>query len=510
MKVKLTFIFFLLITLFFAACQDNEIPPPENEEPVPEPVLTDEEYTNQWTYDQMRRMYLWNDALPASPDYTQHPEKFFYSILYKYGDVSGDRFSWIEEDLSKKTTPRALYADAALGFDYIPSSYFQEDKKDVTSSLGLFVISVNEGSDAQDKGLKRGQVIYQVNGKNVDYNNYGNILKNLTSCTLGVYNNNGVKEVLMPFAASAPDASPVFISQVITVANVKIAYLMYNSFQRNATDADDNYEYDIELIQSIQKLKEEGITEFVLDLRYNLGGYLTSVMDLASALVPNRNTKNVFIKEQYNPYFTDSLKTKYGEDAFLEYFLDRAYGTTVPIPALPLSRLYVLATEYSASASELLIHGLRPYMDVFHIGLTTVGKDKGSISIKTDDSRILWQLQPIVSRLTDANGVGNYINGLTPDYKISEWEEGYQMVEGYYTDENGTRVTVQIPLLSPWKGGFRAFGDPEEPLLATAIEQITGIPRLRAAQIDVPTHWVAKPVPLIKIGRERGVTLLDK
>jgi C-terminal processing protease CtpA/Prc len=512
--MKAKFIFIILITtVFFIACKENE-----NLEVVnPDSVLTDEEYTNQWIYDKMSRIYLWNDELPASPDYTQSPEKFFYNILYRYGDVNGDRFSWIEEDKSKKTTEeakaekaKALYADVSLGFDCLPMLYFPKNEKNISSSIGLFVITVNEKSDAQAKGLKRGQVIYQVNGVDVDYENYKTILDNLASCTLGVYNNDGIKKVLETFNTSAPSPSPVFISKVITHSNVKIAYLMYNAFERNSTDSEDSYEYDIELIQSIKNLKEQGITEFVLDLRYNPGGYLTSAMDLASALVPNRSAENIFVKEQYNAFYTDSLRTKYGESAFNEYFLDKVYGTGVEIPELNLTRLYVIATDYTASASELIIHGLKPYMDVFHIGLTTVGKDKGSQTIRSDDKRVLWQLQPIISRLTDANGTGNYIDGLTPNYEISEWAEGYQMVDAYSIDENDNRVDIQLPLLSIWKGGLHELGDPSEPLLAAAIEQIQGVSRRKSLKTSVQVNWVTKRVPQVKPWRKKAITLIDK
>jgi C-terminal processing protease CtpA/Prc len=512
MKTKFAFII-LITTLFFIACKDNE----DIKVVTPGSGPTDEEYTNQWIYDIMSRIYLWNDELPASPDYTQNPENFFYTILYKYGELSGDRFSWIEEDKSKKTAEdakaekaKALYTDVSLGFDCLPMPYFPKNEQNVSSSIGLFVITVNEKSDAQAKGLRRGQVIYQVNNTDVDYENYKTILDNLTSCTLGVYNKDGKKEVLETFSASAPSPSPVFISKVITLPNVKIAYLMYNAFERNSTDTENSYEYDIELIQSIQNLKEQGITEFVLDLRYNPGGYLTSAMDLASALVPNRSAENIFVKEQYNAYYTDSLRTKYGENAFNEYFLDKVYGTGVEIPELNLSRLYVIATDYTASASELIIHGLRPYMDVIHIGLTTVGKDKGSQTIKNNDKRVLWQLQPIISRLTDAKGTGNYISGLEPNHEISEWAEGYQMVDAYYVDENGSTVDVQLPLLSVWKGGLHELGDPSEPLLATAIEQITGISHRKSLKTSVQLNWAAKRVPRIEPWKKKAITLIDK
>ena len=498
MKAKLTFII-LIIALSFIACKDNEDSNPNSD-------LTDEEYTNKWIYDRMERVYLWNDGLPASPNYTQNPDKFFYNILYKYKDVNGDRFSWIEEDVSKKT--KSLYADTSLGFDYIPYSYFPT-KTDQNSSIGFFIISVNKGSDAEAKGLKRGQIIYAIDDTPVTYDNYSEIFEGKASFKLSVYNKDGIKQTLETIQASATKTSPVFISKVIKSSGTSIGYLMYNAFERGPDEDGSNYDYDIELIESMRTLNNQGITEFVLDLRYNLGGYLTSAMDLASALYKDRTTSKIFTKETYNKYFSDSLVAKYGSNGLNEYFLDKVYNTNVEIPRLNISRVYIIATENSASASELLIHGLRPYMPVYHIGKTTVGKDKGSITIKAESDRIKWQLQPLVSRITDANGEGNYINGLTPDFEISEWEEGYQMVDAYY-EENGINIKTQLPLLSDWKGGFSELGDSSEPLLAEAIAQITGVARVKTTKSIAHTDWVAKKVPFIKQDKKRAKILLDK
>ncbi len=505
--MKATCIYFSLIiisVLGFISCGDKDEPSihaPNSK--------SDNEITNEWIYDKMKRVYLWNEELPNTPNYTHSPESFFKSILYNPGSIDGDRFSWIEKDQSKS---KSLYAEANLGFDYIPNSYFASvDAKN--SSIGLFVISVSDGAEAKAKGVKRGQVIYEVNGTPVTYDNYKTILTNSTNLTLGIYNKVGQKETLKPFTAYAEESSPVFLSKIITTNNgTKVGYLIYNAFERNADNKDNNYEYDIELIESIRAMGN--IDEFVLDLRYNLGGYLTSAMDLASALVPNRNTKNIFVKETYNKYYTDSLTTKYGTDALNEYFQDKVLGTQIDIQKLNLKRLYVLATGYSASASELVIHGLRPYMTVNHIGETTVGKDKASQTIKSDDKRILWQLQPIISRIADKHGVGNYINGLSPnksDYMISELDEGYQMVSAYYQDDNGNEIKTQLPLLSDWKGGFGELGDPTEPLLAKALGDIDPTMRIKTTKSSTYHEWLPKKVPFIKSDKEkRAITIIDK
>jgi C-terminal processing protease CtpA/Prc len=501
-------LFFLIqiciVAFLISACSDGgEDTPTKKPDPTPDPeptptVMSDTEFTNRWILDRMKRVYLWNDNLPTSPDYTKNPDDFFYSILYNYKSLTGDRFSWIEAEESTKS-----YGRAELGFDYIPSSYFVPGEQ--TSSIGLFITSVNKDSDAEAKGLKRGNLIYEVNGTKVTGTNYSTILNN-SSFTLSVYDEKGDKVTLPVISASAPSQrSPVFLSKVLNVSGIKIGYLVYNAFERGASGTSD-YKYDIELIESIRDLSNQGISEFVLDLRYNPGGYLTSAMDLASALVPNRDIKKVFVKEEYNKYFQDSLVAKYGTDALNEYFLDKVYGTNVDIPKLNLNRLYVIATDNSASASELVIHGLRAHMPVNHVGLTTVGKDKASITVHANNSRIKWQLQPLVSRLKNANDEGNYIDGLKPNIEVSEWNEGYSMIDAYYMD-NGTRVDLKVPIVAPWIGGFKELGDPSEPMLARAIADITNKPIPKSTKSAISNKPVQ--VPFIKRDDKRFKTILD-
>lgn len=507
MKLRnLFYLFILTLTILspFSACSDKDDEDP-SVSPNPNPTeKTDDEITNEWIYDRMKRVYLWNEQLPASPVYTADPESFFYGILYNYGKTTGDRFSWIEEDTSKgtKETTTGTY----LGFTYLPAAYFPTNENGQTSSIGFFVTSVKEGSDAEKQGLKRGQIIYKVDNATLTSSNYLTILKK-SSFKLSIYNENGDQVTLPTIQANALDGSPIILSKVLTENNIKIGYLMYNAFERGPEDNTNDFTYDIELIETIKDLNSKGIKEFVLDLRYNPGGYLTSAIALASALVPNRDTKKVFLTEEYNKYFQDSLVNKYGKNALNEYFLDRIYGN-VDIPKLNLDRLYIIATENSASASEAVINGLKPYMTIRHVGQTTVGKDKASITVKSDDKRILWQIQPLVSRLTNANGGGNYINGLEPNIEASEWEECYEMIDAYYI-EDGKQVDLRVPVASPWKGGFKDLGDKNEPLLAEAIADITGVKRIKASKSTI-SQGKRRLVSPLKGNESRFKAIIDE
>jgi C-terminal processing protease CtpA/Prc len=239
--------------------------------------------------------------------------------------------------------------------------------------------------------------------------------------------------------------NPIYLDTIYTVANNKIGYLVYNFFARDNGDKSNNY--DKELISKLSNFKSKGVNEMVLDLRYNSGGAVSSAIALASALVKNRSTKNVLTTSQYNSILHNALIKEEGANYNKDYFIDKIIGTTVAIPEMNLPRLYVLTSGWTASASEFIINGLKPYMDVILIGETTYGKNVGSITIyEDDDPKNKWGMQPIVVKFANSLGFSDFTAGFTPDYEIDEFENLY----------------------------LYSFGDTNDPLLGKALSLITG------------------------------------
>src|SRR5690606_3026485 len=133
-------------------------------------------------------------------------------------------------------------------------------------------------------------------------------------------------------------------------------YLMYNGFTN---------EFDEELNEVFGEFKAAGVTDLVLDLRYNPGGSVNSAR-LLSSMIYGTSTNSVFLKARYN----QKLQSEFDDTDLITYFADRTNKNT-PINTLGLNKVYILATESSASASELVMNGLEPYIEVIHIGSRT-------------------------------------------------------------------------------------------------------------------------------------------
>lgn len=412
-------------------------------------------YVNDWIYEEMSIYYLWNEKIPRNPNFSLKPDLFFDSILYKYSssNSNGDRFSWIQDDYMELVQSLSGVSSEELGFDYI--LVWADNKK--THYYPLVTYAKKE-SDAIAKGLTRGDFIIKVNGQNITPQNISTVLGGTGSKTLSIAKweySEADKEFYLTDSDDITISmhknfaeNPVYLDSVYTVGGKKIGYLTYNFF---ATDKGDNSsDYDKLLMQRLGSIKDKGATEMVLDLRYNSGGAVSSAIALASALVKNRSTDNILVTSQYNAIVHNALKKEYGADYNKEYFIDKikkGNTTIAEIPNMNLDKIYVLTGYYTASASEFVINGLKPYMDVVLIGETTYGKNVGSITIfEEDDPKNKWGMQPIVVRYANSLGHSDFTAGFVPNYKIDEFEDLY---------------------LYP-------TGDTNDPLLGKAISLITG------------------------------------
>ncbi len=403
------------------------------DEPAP---LGPNEYVNNWILDNMRAVYLWNTSIPASPNNTQAPPDFFESLL-----DPADRFSFLQENyLELQKQLQGIRKEA--GYDF--TLYRETAGSDNVIAQIMFV---KANSPATTAGLKRGDVITHVNSERLTINNYQALLAKLGenhTITVQVYDYTAQTFSpastlnLMPVELVE---NPILFRSVITLSDKKIGYLVYRFF----TPGPGN-QYINEMDQAFQEFRDAGISDFVLDLRFNNGGSISACTNLASLVGKGIDNTKTFYKLQYNANVMQEIRNdpRRGEASLTQRFLSKSQNIG---SLLSGGNVYVLTSTRTASASEMVMNGLRPFMNVVSIGGTTAGKDLGSVTIyEENDPQNTWGLQPIVVRLVNAN------------------DQGYSA---------GFAATV--PLADNALQLFR-LGDVRERLLNKALEMIVGAP----------------------------------
>jgi C-terminal processing protease CtpA/Prc len=305
-----------------------------------------------------------------------------------------------------------------------------------------YVRYILPNSDAAAAGLERGDIFNTVDGVQLTDSNFSALLAP-TTYSIGLATFNG--QDIVPTGNSVSltkeqyTENPVYIAKTLTVEGQKIGYLMYNAFTRN---------FDPQLNAAFAQFKADGVTDVILDLRYNGGGSVETAKDLSS-MVTGQFNNELFYSEIWN----DDRQDAFAEDAFF----DSTISTGEAINSLNLMQVYVIATRRTASASELVINGLDPYITVTQVGGTTTGKFQASFllydapapafSRELANPAHTYAMLPLVFKTANANGVTDFINGLPPDI---------EMTEDY--------------------SNLGTLGDIDEPLLAATLNQIVPQP----------------------------------
>lgn len=413
---------------------------------------------NDWILKNMQEVYYWNDKLPAAPNKALTPDNFFLSLLYdreNTANLNRDRFSWIQASADELKASLSG-EETTTGMEF--KLFLREaNSTDVVAK----VLYVQRNSPAEKAGVKRGDVISAVNGTKLTTANYGDLIfgagNTKTYGFASIENGKFIdSNVTKSITAVVYQANPVYLDSVYTIQGKKIGYLVYNQFVTGPGGSNDKT-YDNLVNTVFGKFKAQGINELILDFRYNPGGYVLSATNLGSLIAKGvTGTKTVFARKEWNPVITPVLTKEYGNDFFYDYLQVKANNV-----GSNLQRVYVLTTSSSASASELVINGLRPYMEVVTIGTTTYGKNVGSITIDDKTRRIKWGMQPIVSKTFNAQNQSDYGSGFVPKIEVKEfsnvaWKplgdisdallnEAIFQITGGRTARVGTRSGIETP-----------------------------------------------------------------
>lgn len=423
----LKFIFLTIFSgLIFISCSNDE--PEKFVESTSTTEATDKKDN---LYEEENFIYrVMNDIYLYKKDVTVLADNYF--------PTTADKYLYFD----KSSSPEALFAKfiaSADKYSYLHSDYREMNKSAAGTRLmngmsyGLvaycnscsdvfgYVRFVFPNSVASEQGVERGMIFNRVNGTQLTRTNISSLLGS-ESFTIGLASieNNTIKdlETTITLTARQQLKNPIIVSKILNLDGKKVAYLFYESF---------NEDFDEELNRAFGNFKSEGVTDLILDLRYNGGGNVRTAVGLAS-MITGQFQGQVFMKERWNDKYQKFYEER-DPEALLNRFTNQTRSGTT-INSLNLNRVFVLTTRSSASASELIINGLDPYIDVVHIGGVTTGKFQGSAALYDSpdysekhsslNKNHFYAAQPLILKSSNVKDVSDYVNGITPDISANE------------------------------------------------------------------------------------------
>jgi C-terminal peptidase prc len=327
----------------------------------------------------MQEWYLWYDKLPdPDPAAFDSPEAYLQAVRYQPLDTS---YSYI----TGQAESDAFFSDSQ--FIGVGVSYRQ------VGSVGLRVAQVFPGGPAAEAGMRRSDYIVSIGGQPV-----AQLLQTGSVGAAFGPDDEGVSVAMAWRTPSGEEREATLVKRLVTIPTVsatavfdagpsRAGYIFLRNFVRPSTDA---------LNTAFDQLLADGATDLVLDLRYNGGGLVDVAQHLASLIGGQPTAGEVFVRFRHNDKKASQDQT--------ELFESKPNALEVP-------RLVVITTRGSASASELIINSLRPFMTVTVVGDRTFGKPVGQYGFDFCE-KVLF---PVAFATENALAEADYFDGIPAD-----------------------------------------------------------------------------------------------
>lgn len=354
------------------------------------------EAINQWTLDQMRQYYYWNSKIGETNDYQQRPDVFFKSMLFQE-----DHYSMIMQTLNSDTYGNTL--TNTFGFDMV--------QLQATTGTIQLVSQVVPFSEADLLGLKRGDSLTHMNNELLDNSNMMSLINKSLHLPAIQLKRKDAKIFNLP---SSYISQPVVYTAKLISSSPSVGYIFLSQFDFSGAYS---------LLEAVQDFKSKQVQEIIVDLRYNPGGQV-AFASFCALLLADIQEDDIFAKYQGNKNFNNM------EDTFAAALQRQPDGYSfvareVLKEGLHFKKMYILTGPNTASASEMLINGLRPYVQVIQVGDKTYGKDMASTTISTTEEihgpERAWHLIPMVYKIYNKLDQGNYSGGIAPEKAINEF-----------------------------------------------------------------------------------------
>ncbi len=399
----------------------------DDPEPEPEPEdITVYEYIQAVYY----HFYYWNKEVNSyivrTPPTSGDPKEYFESLKYNISRASAsdrnayryDRWGFM---YSYQAFTDLMTKGENVGFGYLPGLAY-----DPVDGFSIRVCFTYDGSPMAKAGVKRGYELLTINGKKTLEPFYSsqaalesalNVLddelaKSSNTFLFADLDGNPISNGEIRITASDFTVEPVYRTEVYQVGPKKVGYVIYNEFLTGSK---------AKMIATLNGLAAEGVDELVLDLRYNGGGDTDVAERIAECLLPqSAGTDSI----KFSTYvYSDLAKQR------VEWLNNETHKVKRNALALNLQRLFIITSYSTASASEEIVNGMKPFFpgNIILVGTETNGKPVG-MNVFTypqyDDTEIdagkvpEWIIAPITFRVDNKNGEGGYFTGISPTFEV--------------------------------------------------------------------------------------------
>lgn len=379
-RIRFFLVSIIIISFFFGSCEKDQ----------DEISVASEDSVYLFVDEVMKYWYLWNEEVPDLDIYSYNePGELLEDLKYK----PVDKWSFIdktEDVLALFEQGQTLSFGFYMGWNQINQ---------------LWVIISYPNSEAYKSGIRRGCQLLEIDDTPViQISSFDSFFDNtLVTMKFKFIDLSGTTQEIS-LTKEEVTMSGILYQDIYQVSGKKTGYMVYDSFLEYSEE---------ELIETMQYFKNEEIEELIIDLRYNSGGLVSLTEDLAEMIIPQDAVGKVFYERQHN-------SARAAENNTFYYLQEHPLN-------LNLDRVFFITTSMSASASELIINGLEPHMEVITIGERTSGKPVGMYGFEFQD----WMMFPITNLAINADGYGEYYDGLPVDKQESD---GYEYSWGSETE----------------------------------------------------------------------------
>ena len=430
-------IFSLSLLIFASSCKKDlkTSVTPTTPTPTPTPVASRADLTKDSIFLYAKETYYWNEGMPTFASFNSRSFGSNQAVLNAIIALPGpnkpnDKYSFLDNG-SVSSSLGGVSGDYGFSVFYNGSA---------SSDLRIKYVSPN--SPAASKDLKRGYRITKLNGRtdlnssvstNVEFVSSA-VFGSAASVSMTVEKPNGSFED-MTISRATYSNNPIFMTKILNVGSKKIGYIVYNSFTINSRDA---------LTTEIGKFQAAGVSELVIDLRYNGGGSVATSDVFTNLIAPAAFNGQVMYTTFWTKTMQDGMASilvnqplldsqgklqtftsgkngKFATYADIDYRPTIAAGNVenfVKVGSAEFKKIYFLVLSGTASASELIINSMKGVMpnDVKVIGQRTYGKPVGFFAIKID------KIELYVPQFETKNqkNEGGYFNGLAVDFTVSD------------------------------------------------------------------------------------------